>query len=231
MAYIERSISGTSRAVMRIPFSREQFAGVFALYNESVWPLQWLLIALAVIVVMLAVHRTSGTARAALIILAAIWLWSGVVYHIGFFSRINPPALLFGTAFVIEAVLLLWVGLRRRTPAFHATGGLESAAGWALVIYALVAYPLLGYVLGHRYPTTATFGLPCPTTIFTLGVLLWMAPSPSWLLLVVPLSWALIGTTAAFQLGMLEDLALAASAIVVIYVVLSQPRLATAARS
>lgn len=41
---------------MRMPFSREEFVGVFALYNESVWPLQWLLIALAVIVIMLAVY-------------------------------------------------------------------------------------------------------------------------------------------------------------------------------
>lgn len=216
---------------MRIPFSREQFAGVFALYNESVWPLQWLLIALAVIVVMLAAHRTSGTARAAMIILAAIWLWTGVVYHLAFFSRINPAALVFGTAFVIEAALLLWFGLRRPAPAFVTTRGLESAAGWGLVIYALVAYPVLGHVVGHRYPASATFGLPCPTTIFTLGVLLWMVPSPTWLLLVIPLSWALIGTTAAFELGMLEDLGLAASAIVVIYVMLSRQRLTAAAGS
>ena len=142
---------------MRIPFSREQFAGVFALYNESVWPLQWLLIALAVIVIMLAVHRTAGTARAATVALAAIWLWCGVVYHLEFFSRINPAAKLFGTAFVIEAALLLW-----------------------------------------------------------------MVPKPSWRVLAIPLVWALVGTTAAFQLGMLEDLGMAASAIIVLYVMLSQ---------
>ncbi|HEU4584421.1 MAG TPA: DUF6064 family protein [Gemmatimonadaceae bacterium] len=209
---------------MRIPFSREQFAGVFALYNESVWPLQWLLIALAVIVIMLAVHRTAGTARAAMIVMSAIWFWCGVVYHLGFFSRINPAAVLFGTAFVIEGALLVWFGLRRPAPAFSTTGGLEARAGWVLVVYALVAYPALGYLLGHRYPASATFGLPCPTTVFTLGVVLWMAPSPSWLLLAIPLTWALLGTTAAFELGMLEDLGLAVSAIVVLYVMLSRHR-------
>ena len=209
---------------MRIPFSREEFVGVFALYNESIWPLQWLLIAIAVIVIMLALQRTAGTARVAMLALAAIWLWSGVVYHVGFFSRINPAATLFGAAFVIEAALLLWFGLRRPGPTFSVTGGLEAAAGWALVIYALVAYPALGYLLGHRYPASVTFGLPCPATIFTLGVLLWIVPSPSWRLLAVPLLWALVGTSAAFQLGMLEDLGLAVSAIVVIYVMLSQHR-------
>lgn len=209
---------------MRIPFSREQFAGVFTLYNESVWPLQWLLIALAVIVVMLAVHRTTGTARAAMVTLAAIWLWCGVVYHLGFFSRINPAAALFGTAFVVESALLLWFGLRPPAPAFSARGGLEAATGWVLIIYALVVYPTLGYLLDHRYPASPTFGLPCPTVIFTLGVLLWMVPSPSWLLLAIPLFWSLVGTTAAFQLGMFEDLGLATSVIVVFYVMLSQHR-------
>lgn len=209
---------------MRIPFSREEFAGVFALYNQSVWPLQWLLIALAVIVIMLAVHRTAATARVAMLVLAAIWLWSGLVYHVGYFSRINPAAMLFGAAFVIQAALLVWFGARRPAPVFSSTGGLEAAAGWALVIYALVAYPALGYLLGHRYPVSATFGLPCPTTIFTLGVLLWMVPRPSWWLLAVPLLWTLVGTSAAFQLGMLEDLGLALSALVVIYAMLSQNR-------
>lgn len=209
---------------MQIPFSREEFAGVFVLYNESVWPLQWLLIALAVIVIMLAVHRTGGTARVATFVLAALWLWSGVVYQLGFFSRIDPAAMLFGAAFVIEAAVLVWFGSRSPGPAFSATGGLKAAAGWALVIYALVVYPALGYLLGHRYPASATFGLPCPTTIFTLGVLLWMVPGPAWRLLAIPLLWALVGTSAAFQLGMFEDLGLALSAIIAIYAMLSRNR-------
>lgn len=209
---------------MRIPFSREDFMGVFALYNESVWPLQWLLIALAAIVIMLAVHRTAGTARVSLFALAALWLWAGVVYHIGFFSRINRGAMLFGAVFAIEAALLAWSALRSPGPAFAATGGLEAAAGWTLVIYALVAYPALGFLIGHRYPASATFGLPCPVTIFTLGILLWIVPSPPWRLLAVPLLWALVGTSAVFQLGMLEDLGLAVSAMVVIYIVLSRHR-------
>ena len=112
--------------------------------------------------------------------------------------------------------------MRHSGPAFSASGGLEAAAGWALVIYSLVAYPALGYLLGHRYPASVTFGLPCPTTIFTLGVLLWIVPRPSWRLLALPLLWALVGTSAAFQFGMLEDLGLAVSVIVVCYVLLSQ---------
>ncbi|WP_414541485.1 DUF6064 family protein [Nostoc sp. CCY0012] len=29
-------------------------------------------------------------------------------------------------------------------------------------------YPLIGYALGRIFPTSPTFGVPCPTTIFTV---------------------------------------------------------------
>ena len=57
---------------MRIPSSREQFASVLALCNESAWPrnesawpLQWLLIALAVSVIILVVRRSHRLAATA----------------------------------------------------------------------------------------------------------------------------------------------------------------------
>jgi hypothetical protein len=205
---------------MPLPFTQREFLDLFVRYNETVWPLQWLLNALALIVLVLAMRRTTGAARAAMVVLAALWLWAGAVYDIGFFSKINPAAMLFGAVFLVEAALLAWSGFRRRGPAFSARDGLAAAAGWAMIVYALVAYPVLGYLLGHRYPASPTFGLPCPTTIFTFGVLLWLEPAPPWWLLVVPLLWALVGTSAALQLGMREDLGLAVSAIIVIYVLL-----------
>jgi hypothetical protein len=53
-----------------------------------------------------------------------------------------------------------------------------------------------------------TFGLPCPTTIFTLGILLFAtAPLPR-SVFAVPLLWAAVGSTAAFRFGIPQDLGL-----------------------
>jgi len=82
----------------------------------------------------------------------------------------------------------------------------------ALVAYALVIYPLIGYAIGHRYPAAPTFGLPCPTTIFTLGILLCGTSTGVRKLAVIPLVWAVIGSQAAFSLGIWEDLGLTAAA-------------------
>ena len=84
----------------------------------------------------------------------------------------------------------------------------------ALVGYALLVYPALNALTGHRYPGTATFGLPCPTTLFTIGMLAWLEPPYSRSVLVVPMLWCLVGVQAAFLLDMPADLALAPAALI-----------------
>src|SRR5690606_31807492 len=59
-----------------------------------------------------------------------------------------------------------------------------------------------------------TFGLPCPTTLFTVGLLAFLArPYPAYVL-AVPLLWSAVGTSAAFGLGMYEDLGLIAAGLI-----------------
>ena len=146
--------------------------------------------------------------------LALFWLWMGAVYHLAFFRTINPAAVAFGVAFILQGALFLWYGVRRQRLRFSVTGDAWGAAGVALVAYALIAYPLLGIAWGHVYPSAPTFGLPCPTTIFTLGVLLWAVRPVPWVVLAIPLGWAAVGTSAATQLGVREDFGLAVSALV-----------------
>jgi Family of unknown function (DUF6064) len=52
-----------------------------------------------------------------------------------------------------------------------------------------------------------TFGLPCPTTIFTAGLLL-LATRHSRVLAIVPIVWSVIGGSPAFLLGVSADYAL-----------------------
>jgi hypothetical protein len=50
--------------------------------------------------------------------------------------------------------------------------------------------------------------VPCPTTIFTFGLLLWTERAVPKYLLVIPLLWTVIGSSAAWLLGFWEDLGL-----------------------
>lgn len=204
---------------MDLPFTAAEFLHVFRSYNQAVWPAQlfWFGVALtAVLAVRRGVRRAT---RAMFIVLAGLWLWMGVVYHGVFFREINPAALLFAALFMVQGGLLLYYAARDqviiRPERSHA-----GIIGWMIVGYGLALYPLLGIALGHRYPASPTFGLPCPTTLYTLGVLLWVKPL-RWSLFLLPLAWAVVGTVAALQLGIYEDLGLAAAGVLVLAVLVA----------
>jgi hypothetical protein len=195
---------------MRLPFSSEQFFEVFRDYHAAVGPAPLLLnlLGLAALALVFARRRRAAAGVAISSLLALLWAWSGIVYHGVFFRRINPLALGFGLLFVLAALLFLWHGVVQRRLRFSAGKDWRGLWGATLVLYALVLYPVALTLLGHTYPAMPSFGLPCPTTLFTLGLLAWAEPStplaPWWL----PIGWAGVGASAAVLLDVPTDLVL-----------------------
>jgi hypothetical protein len=194
-----------------LPFDARQFFEVFARYNAAVWPAQIALQLAALSAVLLALRPRPGSDRAIGVILGGLWLWMGGVYHLVFVRPINPTAILFGALFLLEGVLLFILAGWGERLHFAWTPTTRGTIGAAFIGYALVLYPMLAYAFGQRYPATPTFGLPCPTTILTLGLLAWSRPRRPWGVLVIPLLWSAVGASAAVQLGVWEDLGLVAA--------------------
>jgi uncharacterized protein DUF6064 len=67
---------------------------------------------------------------------------------------------------------------------------------------------LLTQVEDRAFPESATFGLPCPTTILTIGWLFLADPASPTVLALIPIGWALLGGSAAGLLGVRADLML-----------------------
>ena len=157
---------------MELPFTQAEFFRVFAEYNEAVWPAQPALTGLALLALVAAVLDDRRWDRVVGLALAALWLWMGVAYHWLHFTGINPAAWLFGGFFVLQGALFLGYALRTEPLRFRPRANGYGIFGGILIGYALVAYPLLATAFGHAWPARPTFGLPCPTTIFTMGLLL-----------------------------------------------------------
>jgi hypothetical protein len=190
------------------PFTAEQFLDVFRRYNEAVWPAQIVLLTLAFFALGLVFTSARRGARGLGVTLGVLWLWTGAAYHLAFFAAINPVAVVFGAFFMLQGALFVAWGsghprlrLAPRTDAAGMTGA-------AFIVYALVLYPLLGYALGHRFPEAPTFGLPCPTTIFTFGILLWSGAPVPLRLVIIPALWSVLGLSAALEFGIVEDVGL-----------------------
>jgi hypothetical protein len=202
-----------------MPFSKEQFFDVFIRYNLQVWPLQIAAFGAAVIIILLFWLKPRGSGAAILGILAAMWLVNGVGYHWLNFSTINPAARVFAAGFVLQALLLSVAAFARPPMEFRLAPGTASAFGVACIAFALFFYPAFGWLAGHRYPAVPVFGIaPCPTTIFTIGVLLQGQWTRVRWLLVIPGLWGALGGSASFLLGVPQDYALFAALIGLVFV-------------
>jgi hypothetical protein len=204
---------------MRLPFTHEQFLDVFAAYNTRWWPAASLLWLLTLGAVWFIYRREKGAGLYVAVLLALHWLWSGVVYHLGYFRPVNPAATIFGILFGLQGGLFLWLGASRRLT-FQPSSSIWSWIGIGLVAYAVV-YPLLGLLGGLQYPRLPTFGVPCPTVILTAGVLLIVPRRTARWPAIVTILWTGIGGSAAFVLGIRADLALPLAGILLLVYILT----------
>lgn len=201
---------------MTAPFTIAEFLGVFVAYNAAIWPAQiavYVLGAVAVAALWLKLPRLI------LAILALMWLGTGIGYHYLFFASINPAAPLFAGFFVLQAVLFAACAVAPRKLSFCIGRDLRTGAGLASIFYAMIIYPALGFWAGHGFMAGPMFGVaPCPTTIFTIGMLLLARDRAVFWLSVVPILWSIIGLAAALQLGMFEDFALPVAGLLLLLV-------------
>lgn len=190
---------------MKLPFTLEQFLDVFRQYNNSVWPMQIFLTFLAFLATYFSIFKKPYSNKIIVSVLAFLWFWMGIVYHLIYFSSVNKAATLFGFLFIIQGLLLFYFGIIKDKLKFQFSLNRYGITGMALIMFAIVVYPLLGYWLGHVYPSSPTFGLPCPTTIFTFGILLFSLSMVPFIVIIIPATWSVIGFSAAVTLGMKED--------------------------
>jgi hypothetical protein len=210
---------------MNIPFTVDHFFDIFGTYNTAIWPAQIVAYTVGIIALMLALRENGLFSRIISAILALFWVWMGVVYHIVYFSRINPAALIFGFLYVLQGVIFLGSGTFRGKLSFGFRYKPLPITGACFILYAMVVYPLLGIRFGHSYPRAPLFGVaPCPTTIFTFGLLLWATRSVPAYLLIIPLLWSILGVSAAVNLRVPQDYGLVVAGVLGTALILIQNR-------
>jgi hypothetical protein len=196
---------------VELPFTKEQFVEVFRNYNQAVFPLQGVFYFIALVAIFYAITKTKISSIVTVAIVSCLWIWMGFIYHISYFSTINKTANIFGLLFLFQGVLFAYYN-KRLTFKFPTDG--YGLTGSLLIFFALTVYPSLGYLLGHVYPYAPTFGVPCPTTIFTFGILLLTDKKCPLNLTIIPGLWSIVGLFAAVNLGFYEDFGLMISALV-----------------
>ncbi|MCA1491251.1 hypothetical protein I6F11_09975 [Ensifer sp. NBAIM29] len=165
-------------------FSPRVYVRLVESYNQAVWPLQVVFIAGGLLALVLAMTRNRAIVLPAL---AVAWVFCVWQFLWARYAVINWPASYAAAAFLLQAGLLIvssrWAG----GPAPQAK---RYYGGIGLMLFGLVAYPLLAPLAGRSLASAEVFGLmPDPTVATTLGGVLALSPKPPWLLLPIPLLW------------------------------------------
>ena len=190
---------------MKLPFTVEEFLEVFKNYNRSVYPMQIIFYLLGATVIFLSIKKVTNADRKINVVLSFFWLWMGIVYHLFYFAKINKAAYLFSGIFILQGLLFFYYGVLNNKLSYKFRFDKFGWVGAILITFPLIIYPFLGYAFGHLYPASPTFGLPCPTTIFTFGILMWFDKKIPLSILNIPFIWSIIGFLAALKLGVRED--------------------------
>lgn len=191
-----------------LPYTAEVLFSLYGRYLREWWLPGALVLVLTVAVLYLAAGRRPRGRRAAAGLLAVGWLWVGVVFHHGYFADIHFAAPVYVGLFVAQGLALLWAGPLRGRLALRFR---SDAAGWvgsALIVSALIGYPLADHLSGYPADSPRLVGLAAgPTALFTLGALMHVADRTPGHLLVVPVLWALIAGFSGWVLDIPADLA------------------------
>ena len=197
-----------------LSFSLEELLLVLESYNLFIWPLQIIVYVLIVLVLFFSLTPTQYSAKIVSAILSFFWLFTGIVFCFIYWVPNHIFGYIFGIFCVLQGLLFLY-SIRRSDITIGSSDKTYKLIGILFVLYAIIGYQIFGYYLDHIYPKFFAAGLvPCPTTIFTLGIFLIINKSIPIKYFVIPLMISLGGFLAAYN-GIYEDIGLVIAGILV----------------
>jgi hypothetical protein len=194
-------------------FSPRTYYRLFELYNLAVWPWHVPAVGLGLAVLVVWLRGGAWQGRVVAAVLAACWLFVACAYLLARYDTINWAGSYFAVAFAIEALLLVWTGLVRNRLPLRPPRDVAGVAGFCIFVLALLAWPLIGPLLGRPWLQAELFGVaPDPTVVATLGVLV-AADRTRWELFVVPLLWCAVGGATLWTMQSPDALLMPAAAL------------------
>lgn len=175
-------------------FSQRTYGRLIELHNQDWWPLQ-LIALLSGILILLGVLRPHPRSnRFVFASLAIIWLFVAWSFLWKRYATINWTASYLAPFFVLQAGLLIGLGVLGNRLNFTKKRGVPKYLGLLLFGYALVLHPFMAIWEGRSPAAMEVFGImPDPLAIATLGLLLTTVPNASVrLLAAIPAGWCLV---------------------------------------
>ncbi len=181
-------------------FSPRVYERLFVLHNEALWPLPLLALLLGTALLLALAFPRPGRVRAAFGLLAVAWAFVAWAFLWQRYAPINWGIRYVVPLFVLQALLLLALGIWRGGLTLPARWQLPRVLGLGLVAYAVFLHPLTALLQGRGLAGAEVIGLtPDPLAIATLGLAAMARPARrGWTLLTIPALWCLASALTLF---------------------------------
>jgi len=198
---------------MKLPFSTVQFFNVIEKYNLTIFPFQLIILLLGIVCLFFLHSKSPVKDKLIGVYLGILWIWIGVVYQLVNFTVINKAAFLFGGIFILQGLFILFNTFGKNSLNFTFTLHKKDYLGYFFILYGLLIYPIFSFIIEGSFERTILIGLPCPSTIFTFGFFILASNKFPKYLLIIPSLWAVVGLSAAINIGVFQDVMIALAAI------------------
>lgn len=184
----------------------EVFFNNVSAYNVSIFPMQIITLVIAVILTYLLLVKPSAVINKLMkAYLSFTFVWLVFMFPFEGIFKIG-----FGLVHLVIAILFfIDIFTAKIEFKFPETSGKRYFMLF-LIFSAFALYPLIEYMSGHLYPKILLFGVaPCPTTIFSLALLIGVVPKVGkiiFILLIFPAIFS--GLSTPTMLGIWADLLL-----------------------
>jgi len=184
-----------------ILFSALTYYRLIELYNSAIWPLQLPAIIAGFTILYLSWRQPPYSNKIVSTLLVISWLWVAWAFHWQRFATIHWVANYFAIAFVLQGIILAWVGLVKNSLILKKNLDNPFYVGVGLIGYAVLVQPFIMFIAGHNWQQGEIFGItPDPTVVATVGLLYIINTRKYWWLMVIPLLYCIISAATLWVL-------------------------------
>jgi hypothetical protein len=182
----------------------ETFWEQIGTFNEVTFPVQILLLVLAIVLTFLMVFRSGNVTDILIkVFLFIAFVWNGIVFFLIF--AWSMASMVFSALFIIVAILFFIDIFKKRIRfQFPSKGGRQYIT--TIFIILVFLYPLAGVLFGRYYPYNLMPMSPSPLVVFAISLMSAALPHVDRKVYVVLLIWAILYLPVGLgMLGCYED--------------------------
>jgi len=169
----------------------ETFWNQMGAYNEATFPVQIIMVVIAMILIYFIFAKPSNKANNFMkVFLSFAFAWNGIVFFL-IYAKSAISTFFAAPLFIIVAILFV-VDIFTKKIEFRLSSIKQQK--YITIFWVLLAflYPLIGLTLGHFYPKVCMPLAPCPLTVLAIALVTAAIPKVDKKVYVLLLPWALM---------------------------------------